>query len=170
VRTERLRLRPWAEADAPAFHRIWGDPDVIFWGPAKDLEESRAILVKVAARCAGLPPPVGWHAILEAEGGDIVGNAVLQPATYAPGDLEVGWHLRRDRWGRGYATEACRALVAEAFARLDVPRLTCVILPSNLRSQAVARRLGFRVQAHDVLHAGLPHDLWSLGRESAPRP
>ena len=164
MRTERLRVRPWTEADAPAFHRIWGDPAVIFWGPAKDLAESRAILAKVAARCAAFPAPVGWYAILEGDGAEVVGNAVLQPASYSPGDFEVGWHLRRDRWGRGYATEAARALIAEGFARLDVARLTCVILPSNVRSQAVARRLGFRLEAHDVIHAGLPHDLWVLPR------
>jgi RimJ/RimL family protein N-acetyltransferase len=140
---------------------------VIFWGAAEDVAASRDMLRRVLARCEGRPPPVGWHAILEGGSGEIVGNVVLQPAPFAPGDLEVGWHLRRDRWGRGYATEAARALIVAAFARLATPRLVCAILPTNARSQAVARRLGFALHARDVPHAGLPHDLWVVPRPPA---
>jgi RimJ/RimL family protein N-acetyltransferase len=164
VRTPRLEIRPWRVEDAPTFHRIWGDPDVIFWGPAKDVDESAAMLRRARARCEGHPPPVGWHAILEGDGGEPVGNVVLQPAPFSPGDLEVGWHLRRDRWGRGYATEAARALMDEAFASLPVTRLVCAILPANRRSQEVARRLGFELHARDVLHGGLPHKVWVVHR------
>ena len=168
MRTARLQLRPWCDDDAAAFHRIWGDPEVVFWGPAKDVSESRAMLVRARERCAGQPAPVGWHAVLEVESGEVVGNVVLQPAPFAPGDLEIGWHLRRDRWGRGYATEAARALMERALESPTVPRLVCVILPTNARSQRVARRLGFVVVAHDVPHGGLPHDMWAL-REPGPR-
>ncbi len=164
--TARLQLRLWRLEDAESFHRIWGDPEVVFWGAAKDVTASRAMLVRVQERCAGLPAPVGWHAIIEAETGEIVGNVVLQPAPFAPGDLEVGWHLRRDRWGRGYATEAARLLMGRAFASTSIARLVCAILPVNVRSQRVARRLGFAVAVSDVPHGGLAHDVWSVGRES----
>ena len=171
MHSARLLLRPWLDADAEAFHRIWGDPEVVFWGPSKDLDASRAMLVRVRKRCEGHPPPVAWHAVVEADTGEIVGNVVLQPAPFAPGDLELGWHLRRDRWGRGYATEAAGTLMKRAFEGSPIPRLVCVILPSNARSQRVARRLGFSVVATDVPHGGLPHDLWAIDRpEGALRP
>jgi len=172
VRTARLSLRPWRDDDAEAFHRIWGDPEVVFWGPAKDLDASRAMLDRVRKRCEGLPPHVNWHAVVEGDTGEIVGNVVLQPAPFAPGDLELGWHLRRDRWGRGYATEAARVLMERAFEASSLSRLVCVILPSNARSQRVARRLGFAVVATNVPHGGLPHDLWAIdrpGRAGRPR-
>ena len=85
LRTLRFDLRPWALADAHAFHAIWGDPEVIFWGAAKDLAESRAFLTKVLGRCAGKPWPGARHAIADRAGGSVVGNAVLQPASFAPG-------------------------------------------------------------------------------------
>jgi RimJ/RimL family protein N-acetyltransferase len=164
VQTARLHLRPWRDEDAEAFHRIWGDPDVVFWGPATDLDASRAMLVRVRARCAGAPAPAGWYAVVESVTGDLVGNVVLQPAPFAPGDLEVGWHLRRNRWGRGYATEAAQALIERAFASSTCPRLVCAILPENARSQRVARRLGFAIAARDVPHGGRPHDVWRVER------
>jgi RimJ/RimL family protein N-acetyltransferase len=165
VRTSRLELRPWTPEDLDAFHAIWGDPEVVFWGPAKDRDASRAVMEKVRARCAGRPWPVGWHAIVEREGARIVGNLVLQPAPFAPEDLEVGWHLKHDAWGRGYATEAAKALIEAAFERLPVPRLTCAILPYNLRSQRVAARLGFQ-RVGPIRHANMPHDLLEVRRPS----
>ncbi|MCC7139741.1 MAG: GNAT family N-acetyltransferase [Planctomycetes bacterium] len=170
MRTARLDLRPWSDEDAPAFHRIWGDPRVVFWGPAADVAASLAMIQRTRARCAGRPAPVGWHALVERTTGELVGNVVLQPAPFAPGDLELGWHLRHDRWGHGYATEAAAAVAAQAFATLGVGHLVCAILPSNARSQAVARRLGFAVTAHDVPHGGLPHDVWTLPAPARSRP
>lgn len=168
LHTPRLDMRPWGEGDVEAFHTIWGDPEVIFWGPAKDLEASRTLLAKFIARCAGKPWPVAWHAVTERATGNSVGNVVLQPAPFAPGDLEVGWHLKRDAWGRGYATEAARALIDEAFARLPVERLTCAILPDNRRSQRVAARLGF-TRVGPIVHAGRHHDLLDVRRAAPPR-
>jgi RimJ/RimL family protein N-acetyltransferase len=161
--TPRLEIRPWAPDEAEAFHDIWGDPEVIFWGAAKDLAASRAAMERVTARCAGQPWPIAWHAVVERSSGSIVGDVLLQPAPYAPGDLEAGWHFRRDAWGRGYATEAARALIDEAFARLPVERLTCVIMPSNQRSQRVAARVGF-TRVGPIVHANLPHDLLEVRR------
>ena len=164
VSSHRLHLRLWRDEDAEAFHRIWGDPEVVFWGPARDVEASRAMLARLRARCEGLPSPIGWHAIIDATTGEAVGNVMLQPAPFAPRELEVGWHLRRDRWGRGYATEAARTLMAQAFESPSLTRLVCAILWSNARSQGVAARLGFARKARDVFHGGLLHDVWAVHR------
>ena len=94
MRLDRVDLRLWTDSDVAAFHRIWGDPDVVFWGPTKSLDESLLFLRRVRDRCMGHPPPVGWHAIVERGTGQIVGNVVLQPAPFEPGALELGWHLR----------------------------------------------------------------------------
>jgi RimJ/RimL family protein N-acetyltransferase len=132
------------------------------------LGESRAVLAKVLARCAGKPAPVAWHAaILEARG-QAVGSICLQPAPWDARELEVGWHLKRDAWGQGYATEGAALLIAEAFRLLSPARLVCAILPSNLRSQRVAARLGFTRYAENFLHGGLPHDLLEVRAAPAP--
>ncbi len=56
-------------------------------------------------------------------------------------DIEVGWHLHPDSWGRGYATEAAAAAVDRAFAA-GLKRMYAVVKPGNTASIAVTRRLG----------------------------
>ncbi len=157
-----LTLRPWTLDDLEAFHAIWGDPQVITWGAAADRAASRAKMEQVIARCAGMRWPVAWHRATERTTGEVVGNICLQPAPWDTSEFEIGWHLRRDAWGRGHATTGARALIAEAVARLELPRIVCAILPSNHRSQRVATRLGFTRYARDFPHGGLPHDLLEL--------
>lgn len=79
-----------------------------------------------------------------------------------PGHVEVGYWIRSDVTGRGYATEAARALV-DAAARL--PGHACVEIrcdPANVRSAAIARRLGLRhertIPAHEISVDGVPRD------------
>jgi hypothetical protein len=63
----------------------------------------------------------------------------------------VGWLLRRDVWGQGYATEAARACLEWGFAALPVSYITAMIHPENTRSTQVAGRLGFKPAREDVL-------------------
>jgi len=62
-------------------------------------------------------------------------------AAYAD-DVEIGWRLVREHWGRGYATEAARAVVDWAFATFPVDRILALADPANDASIAVMRRLG----------------------------
>jgi RimJ/RimL family protein N-acetyltransferase len=166
IETERLTLRPWTPGDLRAFHAIWGDPEVIWWGEAPDEATSAAVIEKVSRRCAPGAPLHGWRAIIERKSGSIVGNVMLQPASFSRGDVEVGWHLARAAWGKGYATEAARALLSYAFASAPLPRIVAAIHVDNARSRRVAHRLGLsRVGA--VTHANMPHDLFALDRPEA---
>jgi RimJ/RimL family protein N-acetyltransferase len=56
--------------------------------------------------------------------------------------VEAGWRLTRTAWGHGYATEAARAAVDFGFRRLDLDEILAVTVATNLRSQAVMRRIG----------------------------
>jgi RimJ/RimL family protein N-acetyltransferase len=60
--------------------------------------------------------------------------------------LEVGWTLRRAHWGRGYATEAARAVLAEAFGPLGIRRVVAITREANHGSRNVLGKLGFRMQ------------------------
>jgi RimJ/RimL family protein N-acetyltransferase len=163
LETERLRLVPWTEDDVAAFHSIWGDPEVIWWGASRDEAASGAKLREVIARCEASPPALGWRAVVERETGRTAGNVMLQPAPWAPHEVEVGWHLARWAWGRGFATEAAGALVLHAFRELDVPRVVAPIYVGNHRSRRVAERLRF-ARVGSLLHGGLPHDLFARHR------
>jgi RimJ/RimL family protein N-acetyltransferase len=56
--------------------------------------------------------------------------------------VELGWRLAREAWGEGYASEGAAASLAWGRARLDVERIVAFTADTNLRSQAVMRRIG----------------------------
>src|SRR5436853_3318676 len=96
----------------------------------------------------------GLWALVLRETGAVIGDCGLtwQRVGYAPDrELEMGWHVRRDLWNRGLATEA--ALRVREYARdtLGRGRLIAIIEPANRSSQAVARKLGMTVEREDVL-------------------
>lgn len=80
--------------------------------------------------------------------------------------LELGYHFAAPAWGQGYATEAARACLTLGFRHTPATEIIALIRPENLPSRRVAQRLGMRVRGA-VLHAGLVHDLWAVGRESS---
>ncbi len=63
LETERLALRPFTLDDAEAWHAIWGDPEVIWWGASESFEKSRADLAHLLERESGWPDGIGWLAV-----------------------------------------------------------------------------------------------------------
>lgn len=143
VRTKRLTMRPgWIE-DAPALAAAMGHEKVVRnlatapW--PYGLENARDWLR--AERGATTP----LFVITTAEGGGaarIVGGMGLGPLTGNAHDL--GFWITPDAWGRGYATEAVRALIGTARHSLRIARLTAAHMIDNPASGAVLRKAGFR--------------------------
>jgi RimJ/RimL family protein N-acetyltransferase len=92
----------------------------------------------------------GLVSIRERASGRFVGRTGLK---YWPqfGETEVGWVLRPDAWGHGFATEAGRVCLDWGFRALEVPYLTAMIVPDNDRSIRVAERLGMAPLRSDLL-------------------
>ena len=146
--TERLRLRPWTEADLEALHRIWSDPRTIWWGPSDSLEHTRTLMQRVLQQQS-------WWGV-EREG-EIIGDVFLRPSPHHEGMLELGYHFVSSSWGQGYATEAVRAVLTTR----DGKPVEATIVPDNERSRSVARKLGF-VIVGQLMHEDRLHDLWRL--------
>jgi RimJ/RimL family protein N-acetyltransferase len=104
----------------------------------------------------------GLMAIIERATGRFLGRSGLK---YWPqfDETEVGWVLRPDVWGNGFATEAGGACIEWGLGSLDLPYLTALIRPDNDRSIRVAERLGMRALRPDVLF-DLPVVVYSLER------
>ncbi|MDC3957319.1 GNAT family N-acetyltransferase [Polyangium jinanense] len=167
--TSRLLARPLEVSDQGAFHRIWGDPRVIWWGAMPDAAASARKLDEILERVRNMPAGQGWFAVVEKASGVIIGDVVLAPYITAS-DLELGWHFAFDSWGQGYATEASRGLVRYAFERVNAHRLVADIVPGNLLSMRLAARLGMH-RIGDRVRATLPHVVLALDRgeaEAAP--
>jgi len=77
---------------------------------------------------------------------------------------EIGYHLRRDHWGQGFATEAATACRDWAFANLKTDRLISLIRPENLPSRRVAERNGMVVWK-EINWRGLRHHVYAINRD-----
>jgi RimJ/RimL family protein N-acetyltransferase len=163
IRTARLDFARWTtdDRDVAAFFTIWGDPRVIWWGACADHDAARASIERVIARCAG-DPALGWWALTERRTGAIVGNACLQPAPVPPGEIELGWHMALAHQGKGYGTEAARALVEHGFAH-GLHRMVAEVVPLNWPSIAIAERLGMHPESL-IERAGCGHVVFVIER------
>lgn len=166
MHTMRLIVRQLTMDDLEAFHHVWGDPDVIFWGAMRDLDASRVMLEqRLEQRLDGLKES-GWFGVFRRADMQFVGDVVLEPASWDSGIPEVGWHLARVFQRHGYATEAATALLDHA-ARGGVREAWAKILPTNTASQRVATRLQMRRSGH-LDHPLGAHDLWRRRLGPAP--
>jgi RimJ/RimL family protein N-acetyltransferase len=144
--TDRLVLRPWRLDDAEQALEVYGQSDVAKWlSPAmdsvQDISAMRLVLEQWIGESDRLDVPAGRWAIERSDDGRVIGGAVLLPLPPGNADLEMGWALHPDVWGRGYATEAASALAQWAFdAGHD--EVFAVARPKNTRGGAVARRIG----------------------------
>jgi RimJ/RimL family protein N-acetyltransferase len=145
LHTGRLRLRAWTTSprDVARLADIYGRDEVTRWiGGAPEV--SPAELPERWALVHAQDERFGCWAIELTEGeraGTVAGTVLFKPLPNGVGEVEVGWHLHPDSWGRGYATEAARAVITRGF-ELGLPEVYAVVRPGNEPSLAVCRRLG----------------------------
>lgn len=161
--TDRLEIRPIQVSDIDVFHAIWGDPEVIWWGAATDRAASAEALKALVARCEAMDDGLGWSWLVDATTGETVGDVALQPAPDPPGGIEIGWHLARSAWGRGYATEGARPLLPHAWG-LGLHQVVAMIVPVNQPSIRLAERLGMERRGETIERGGLAHGVWVVDR------
>jgi len=141
--TERLILRQWRDDDLDAWAALNADPEVREFFPAVlTREQSAASLTFFRDELA--TRGWGWWAVEEGATGRLIGMAGLDPVDEGLPfhGVEAGWRLAREAWGKGYATEAGRAVLGYGFESLRLSEILAVTAAGNVRSQAVMRRLG----------------------------
>lgn len=159
--TQRLRLRTWDDPDECRFYDIMNTPLVMRWlGGVQTPEEWSAAYGRLRKyqRDFGF---TFW--LVERKSDDeILGFCGLKRAN-APGaqaiadEVEVGWRLRQDAWGCGYAKEAAIASIDLAFDRFAAPRVVAVTAKRNEASQGLMQRLGMaRRQDFDFVDQRFP--------------
>ena len=149
IETERLLIRDWREADLEPFLRHTNTPAVMRWlGGMQDPE---------AFKARWRERPMVWQqtrgftfwALERKADGELFGFCGLKlldaPGSGSvEGEIEIGWRLREDAWGQGYAKEAASACLDFAFTRLAAPRVIAITVPGNAASQGLMLRLGMR--------------------------
>jgi RimJ/RimL family protein N-acetyltransferase len=145
IETARLYLRNWRPEDRAVFLDMCNSPQVMehLGGPMSDEEVDDGI-ARIAA-CQARNGHSFW-AIERREDGAFLGFCGLKIATEAgtpvDGEIEIGWRLRADAWGKGYAREAAQASLDWGFAHLPTDRIVAITIPANRRSWGLMKRLG----------------------------
>lgn len=151
--TARMRLEPFVDAHLDGLHEMNRDPEVMRFitGRPDTVEETRAGIERVKKRWAEWG--YSWWAFFELATERIIGAGCIQ---HLGGDeknpLELGYRLRRDKWGQGFASEAARTMATFAFATLNAPELKAICEPENEASANVMRRLGMTYQGIERWH------------------
>jgi RimJ/RimL family protein N-acetyltransferase len=171
LQSSRLVVRHWAEADLPLAEALWGDPAVTRWigGPlAAAAVRARLERELATQREFGVQY---WPLFLRSGAGQCgshLGCCGLRPYRPEAGIYELGFHLRPEYWGHGYATEAARVVIAYAFDVLGAASLFAGHHPGNAASGRLLAKLGFRyTHAEFYAPTGLEHPSYTL---AAPRP
>ena len=104
-----------------------------------------------------------WAVVLK-ETGEFVGQCGLTVQHVEDEDhIEAGWHVNRNHWRKGYASEAGIAVRDLGFSRFGLDHVVSLIQPVNLPSAGVAAKLGMRIE-RQVVYKDLLHDLWAVER------
>ena len=149
LETARLTLRSHRPDDLPAYVAMWSDPDVVRYTVGSPLPPQRTWMRLLGHRGHWSVLGFGYWAVEEKESGRYIGElgyAHLKRDLHASVDdvPELGWALVTSAHGKGYATEALRAVVAWGDALFESERTVCIIDPGNDASARVAQKLVFR--------------------------
>jgi RimJ/RimL family protein N-acetyltransferase len=137
-----LRLRPLRHEDVDALAAVYLHPLVARWiGPhtRKGVEREIALQVEHQAMLG-----YSFWAVEDLDGGGVIGDCGLQPLEHRGPEVELGYDLHPDAWGRGLATEAARAVMHQAFDPIGIARVVAVVKPDHLASQRVLEKAGLR--------------------------
>jgi len=180
VETDRLILRTIEEGDAAEQYRLLNTHAVMErLGGVKELHEIEAKHAKSMALFAR--EGFSFLFMIEKASGEMVGHCGIKrvdnPLAPNLGDHEVGWLVREDRWRRGYAEEAMRAVLDWAFTRVGAPHVVALTSAANVGSWKLMQKLGmvrredldfsdpaFPPQDNPTIQYSLTHEQWENTR------
>ncbi len=157
--TQRLILRDWRKEDWPVFLKHTNTPAVMEWlGGVLPAEK----FAWIEERLEGYTRDHGhtfWVLERKADGGHLAGEIVgfcgLKRSNQAGGPIgehEIGWRLREDAWGKGYAKEAATASLQLGFERFDAPHIIALTVQQNTPSWGLMERLSMQRRADLDFH------------------
>lgn len=146
IETKRLILRDWREQDVEPFIRQTNTPAVMRWlGGVLPEERLRAVIRDRMMRWQVERGFTFWIVERKADG-VLLGFCGIKiaddPASPVEGKFEIGWRLREDAWGAGYAREAAAASLDHAFKMLGAQEIVALTVEGNAPSWGLMRRLG----------------------------
>ncbi|MEM9278445.1 MAG: GNAT family N-acetyltransferase [Pseudomonadota bacterium] len=178
LETERLIIRNWCEEDRGLFYVINSDDRVMEFFPfRRDRAASDHMMDRV--RTGIQEKGYGFTAIALRETNEAIGFCGLADVTaeddFTEEEIEIGWRLASQYWGKGYVTEAAERLLKFGFETLDLDEIVSFAVHNNHRSLAVMQRIGMiRDPERDFDHSVVPdthpelkhHHVYTITREA----
>jgi thioredoxin reductase/RimJ/RimL family protein N-acetyltransferase len=150
--TPRLRARRFTRDDLEAFVAYRRHPDVERFQSWSDytVEQGRSLIASLDGKQPGVPGEWFQIALEERSTGVLVGDVALRVDADEPHQAEIGFTLAPTQQGKGYATEAVRALLDHIFGTLGLHRVIAVTDAHNAPAATLLQRVGMRREAHFV--------------------
>ncbi len=156
LETERLYLRELTLNDFDAMFAIWGDAETMLYYPKP---YDQAMIEAAMERQFKSYEKNGyglWAMVLKDEEKLIGDCGILTQEVDGNIELEIGYHVNKNYWGKGYAPEVARACFAYAFNHLNRTRMISMIRPENLPSRRVAEKNGLQIEK-EIFWRGFQH-------------
>lgn len=144
LETERLRLRPPNKTDLQDNFQLSCDPEVMRYitpGRIQNIQEARQDLYRRIKLSRGA---YGYWVVEEKQSGLFIGWIVLKELDQTK-DFELGFRFHKTQWGRGFATEAGKKMIAYAFEVLQLEQVKAVVMPKNEASRKALEKIGFQL-------------------------
>ena len=160
--TKRIGFSKWQKSDSKLAEILWGDPDVTRYICASGKFSADDISARLEKEISNEKEyHVQYWPIFELSSKDFIGCCGLRP--YRKNKYEMGFHLRPQFWGKGYATEAAKAVIDYAFSVLKTEALFAGHNPNNIASSKILVKLGFRYIGNEFYApTGLYHPSYEL--------
>jgi len=153
IETDRLLLRDWRESDIAPFIHHTNTPAVMLWLGGVQTEAQLEDALRNRMMRWQVERGFTFWAVERKADGALLGFCGLKiadtPGTNIEGVHEVGWRLREDAWGQGYAKEAAIASVDYAFEKLGSERVVAITFIQNEPSWGLMERIGMTRRAED---------------------
>ena len=161
LETDRLFLREFVPEDVDALAVVLSDPETMRFYP-KPLDRAEVASWIERNRRRYREDGHGLWAMALKSNGQVIGDCgLIRQSVDRVDEIEIGYHVRRDVWGRGLAPEAAAACRDYGFGRLQAPRLISLIRPENLPSRRVAEKTGLSWWK-EVVWRDLPHCVYMI--------
>jgi len=164
LETQRLVLREFQFEDLDALAAILCDRETMRYYPASFDRAAVADWIR-RNRTRYANGGYGLWAMILKSTRELIGDCgLVRQSVDAVDEIEIGYHVRRDLWNQGYASEAARACRDYGFAKLKVDRLISLIRPENLASRRVAEKNGMTIWK-EVTKVDLLHYVYAIKRD-----
>jgi ribosomal-protein-alanine N-acetyltransferase len=145
IETARIVLRPLTPEDEAALATVLSDAETMRWYPRPFTgDEVREWIERQLGRYSS---STGLLGLVEKQTGRLIGDCgPVWQEVEGRTELEIGYHVSRERWNQGFATEAAQVVIDYAFENLGVERVVSMIRPENLASRRVAKKNGLTLE------------------------